>query len=323
MVGAVAARDVTGPARTADGMTYAIETEQLTRRFHSKRVLRGVDLRVETGSVYAFLGPNGAGKTTTIKVLMNLLEPSGGSSHVLGTPSPRLGPAQLQHIGYVSENQELPLWMTLRQLIDFCKPLYPTWDDTLCRQLVSQFDLPRKGRLRSFSRGMRMKAALVVSLAYRPKLLVLDEPFTGLDPLVRDELVEGMLAISGESDWTVFVCSHDLAEVENLASHVGFLREGKLLVSEERDALQERFREVEVTLAHAPPERLDWPKDWLHVRLTANVLRFVAREYDEPLTRAQVRNVLGETEDIRASRMSLREVFVVLARGGWSQELPA
>ena len=174
-------------------MNLAIETERLARSFGRKTVLRDVDLRVPTGSIYAFLGPNGAGKTTTIKVLLNLLEPSGGTAHVLGTRSTRLGPQHRQSIGYVSENQELPLWMTAEQLCAFCKPLYPTWDDELCERLLIQFALPRKSRLRSFSRGMRMKAALVVALAFRPKLLVLDEPFSGLDPVVRDELIEGIL----------------------------------------------------------------------------------------------------------------------------------
>src|SRR4051812_12855846 len=164
-----------------------IETKNLTRRFGRAEAVHGVNLVVPAGSVFALLGSNGAGKTTTIKMLVNLLRPSAGEARVLGVDSRKLGERELAQLGYVSENQQLPLWMTVRQFFDYCRPFYPTWDRALEKTLLARFDLPLGRKLAQLSRGMLMKAALLSSLAYRPKLLVLDEPFSGLDPLVRDE----------------------------------------------------------------------------------------------------------------------------------------
>ncbi len=179
-------------------MTIAIETVDLTRRFGRTEAVNGLNLRVPAGSIFALLGPNGAGKTTTLKVLMNLVRATRGSATVLGVDSRRLGPREFERIGYVSENQRLPEWMTPGQLFDYCRPFYPNWDNALQAKLESDLGLTSRAPLRTLSRGTRMKAALLASLAYRPDLVVLDEPFTGLDPLVRDELVRGLLEVAGE-----------------------------------------------------------------------------------------------------------------------------
>ena len=145
-------------------MNAIIETHQLTRRFGKTLAVRNLSLQVPEGSVFAFLGPNGAGKTTVIKMLMNMIRPTSGTARMLGTDSLRLGPAQLARIGYVSENQEMLEWMTVQQLIDYCRPMYPTWDQDLCRQLIRQFELPLNRKLKTFSRGMKVKASLLSSL---------------------------------------------------------------------------------------------------------------------------------------------------------------
>src|SRR5580658_1892841 len=219
----------------------AIETHNLSRSFAGTDALSGLDLALPAGKVAALLGPNGAGKTTTIKLLMNLLTPSAGYARVLGVDSRRLGPAEFAQIGYVSENQQLPLWMTVQGLLDYCRPFYPTWDRDLERSLISQFDLPLNRKLRQLSRGMLMKAALLSSMAYRPRLLVLDEPFSGLDPLVREEFVRGVLEASVSGDWTILISSHDIEEVERLADHVILLDRGRLNFSEPAESLQTRF----------------------------------------------------------------------------------
>ena len=184
-----------------------IETHQLTHRYGRTEAVHDLTLAVPAGSIFALLGPNGAGKTTTIKLLMNLLRPTRGSATVLGVDSKKLGERERAQIGYVSENQELPSWMTVRQLLDYCRPFYPTWDVALEKKLLTQFDLPPERKLKQLSRGMLMKAALLSSLAYRPKLLVLDEPFSGLDPVVRDDVVRGILETSEVGGWTVLVSS--------------------------------------------------------------------------------------------------------------------
>src|SRR4051812_35392150 len=145
-----------------------IETHTLSRRFGKMDAVHELNLTVPAGSIFALLGPNGAGKTTTIKVLMNLLPPTTGSASVLGVDSRKLGEREFAQIGYVSENQQMPLWMTVRQLLDYCRPFYPTWDRDLERTLLQRFELPEGRKLSQLSRGMLMKASLLSSLAYRP-----------------------------------------------------------------------------------------------------------------------------------------------------------
>ncbi len=238
-----------------------IRTEGLTKRFGKTEALTGVGLEVPAGAIYALVGANGAGKTTLIKLLMNILRPTAGSARVLGMDAQSLRGRALNRIGYVSENQEFPEWMTVEGMLAYLRPFYPTWDRALEGQLLQQFDLPAGRKLKQLSRGQRMKAAMASALAFRPSLLVLDEPFAGLDPLVRDELMEGLLDRAPET--TIFLSSHDLAEIESFSSHVGFLEQGRLLFSEEMGVLSERFREVTVTLDGSRPVVGNVPPSWL------------------------------------------------------------
>ncbi len=293
-------------------MKTIIETKNLTRRYGRTEALHGLDLAVPEGSVCALLGPNGAGKTTTLKVLMNLLEPTAGSAIVFGVDSRKLGEAERAQIGYVSENQELPLWMTVRQLLDYCRPFYPTWDRELEKTLLARFELPLERKLSQLSRGMTMKAALLSSLAYRPKLLVLDEPFSGLDPLVRDEFIKGVLEVSDTGAWTVLVSSHDIEEVERLADRVALLDNGKLRLNETTEELQRRFRRVEATeaVAGASPHA-----NWLDWERAGALTRFVETRFAGEESERAWRERLG-TDRVTAQPMSLREIFLSLARAG-------
>ena len=300
-----------------------IETQQLTRRYGRTEAVHELDLAVPTGSVFALLGPNGAGKTTTLKVLMNLLRPTAGSARVLGVDSQRLGERERAQIGYVSENQELPLWMTVRQLLDYCRPFYPTWDRALEGTLLKQFDLPVERKLKHLSRGMLMKAALLSSLAYRPKLLVLDEPFSGLDALVRDEFIKGVLEVSAHGEWTVLVSSHDIDEVDRLADRVAMLDAGRLQLHETTEALQGRFRRVEVTLGDREPAAAAPPETGWELERAGMVIRFVDTGYARERTEAECRARYPDAAVV-AKAMTLREIFMVLARHGRkSQEAAA
>jgi ABC-2 type transport system ATP-binding protein len=274
--------------------------------------LDGLDLQVPEGSIFGLVGPNGAGKTTAIKILMKLVRPSAGEAEMLGRDVRKLGPAQLAQIGYVSENQKPPDWMTVGYFMHYLRPFYPTWDDALASELIRQFDLPRDRKLRHLSHGMRMKAAMAAALAYRPRLIVLDEPFTGLDPLVRDELIEGLLPRT--EDTTVFISSHDLAEIESFASHIGFLDRGRLQFCEEMGSLAERFREVEVTVRDGEATARDWPATWLNAQRSAAVCRFVESRFEEERTMAEVRRVFGEALQVAINPMPLRAIFVALAK---------
>jgi ABC-2 type transport system ATP-binding protein len=295
-------------------MNQAIRTDGLAKKFRGVEALRDLNLAVPEGAVYALVGPNGAGKTTAIKILMNIFRATRGRAEVLGFDSTRLAGQKLASIGYVSENQDLPGWMRVRDFLAYLRPFYPSWDRSLEDELVRQFDLPVSRKLRHLSRGMRMKAALASALAYHPKLIVLDEPFTGLDPLVRDELIQGLLERAEEA--TIFVSSHDLAEIESFASHVGYLEQGRLIFSEELPKLVDRFREVELTYDAPPalPQKL--PKSWMQLGSSAGVIRFVETRFDPEQTIAQVRSVLGDPKDATFDPMSLRSIFLTMAKDG-------
>jgi ABC-2 type transport system ATP-binding protein len=295
-------------------MSQAIRTENLVKRFGKLEALNNLNLGVPEGSAYALVGPNGAGKTTAIKILMNIFGASSGYAEVLGTDAARLRGRGFASIGYVSENQQLPQWMRVGSLLAFLKPFYPTWDDRLAEELIRQFQLPPDRKLRHLSRGMRMKAALASALAYHPKLIVLDEPFTGLDPLVRDELVQSLLERAEES--TIFISSHDLGEIESFASHIGYLEQGRLRFSEELTSLAERFREVELTFDTPPPLPPKLPDTWMHLNSSAAVIRFIESRFAPEKTAAEVRSVLGEVRNMTFIPMSLRSIFLAMAKAG-------
>jgi len=293
-------------------MNCAIRTQKLSKNFRRVAALASMDAEVPEGAIYALVGPNGAGKTTTLKTLMNIWRPTHGRAEVLGVDSTRLSPRELARIGYVSENQEMPEWMTVEYLLAYLKPFYPTWDDTLCTDLVRRFDLPPRRKIRHLSRGMRMEAAFASSFAYRPELIILDEPFTGIDALVRDDLIEVLL--QGAQSATILLSSHDLGEIETFASHVGYLEHGRLRFSEEMASLVERFREVEVTFEAPPSLPAEWPEGWIQPDTSNAVLRFVDTRFDRERTTKEIRRLFGDVRDISFSPMSLRSIFVALAK---------
>ena len=287
-----------------------VEARGLTKKFGRLEAVEDLDLRVPEGSVFALIGSNGAGKTTVIRLLMNILRADRGQATVLGTPSNRLAPVDFQRIGYVSESQRLPERLSLAHYFEYLRSLYPAWDRALEEQLCAQFELPSARKIRHLSHGMRMKALLVGALAYRPQLLVLDEPLSGLDTLVRDEVVNGLLQQA--ADTTIFISSHELAEIESFTTHVAFMQSGRLLLQEGIEDLQARFREVHVTLSAVKDLPQPLPVGWLLPTREGHRLRFIASNYDGdgPLFQELVR-YFGAIK-MECEPMSLRAVATSL-----------
>jgi ABC-2 type transport system ATP-binding protein len=293
-------------------MSNILQTFDLSKRFRNTTVLDHLNLSVAEGSVYGLLGQNGAGETTAIKILMNIIQASDGRAEIFGRNSRRLSPEDFRQIGYVSENQEQPEWMTVEYFMRYLSGFYPTWDPTWANELLLQFDLPLDRKLRNLSRGMRMKVSLASSLAYRPRLLVLDEPFTGLDALVRDQLIQGLLeSIEGA---TVLISSHDLSEIESFSSHVGYLDNGRLLFSEEMDSLTARFREIEIT-REGPLQPLSaWPVNWVNAEHIGAVTRFVDTSFQASRSLSEVQQIFDGAKQVSVNPMPLRAIFVTLAK---------
>ena len=310
--------------------TPAIQTNALSKSYGKTIALQPTTLTVPAGSVFALVGHNGAGKTTLIKMLMNILPPTAGSSEVLGQPSASLTGAAFERIGYVSENQDLPTWMTVLQYLDYLAPFYPTWN---LGDLVTRLDLPLDRKLKHLSRGMLMKAALASVLAFSPQLIVMDEPFSGLDPLVRDELIEALIAHTRAIGATVLISSHDLAEIEAFATHIGFLHQGRFLFDEELSTLSARFREVTVTFAPTvTPSSVEGQPAmitsaaitlppapsaaWLLPEVIGNNVRFTHTQADTENIQAQVAAAFPSATAVQVLPMNLRSIFLALAKSG-------
>jgi ABC-2 type transport system ATP-binding protein len=229
-------------------MSNCVETRGLSMRFGKKEVLRGVDLDVRAGSVTALLGRNGIGKSTLLRILVGFHPPTSGSARVLGLDPAKEGPKVRGLVGYVPDRMELPKWMTIREHFRFLEPFYPSWDRGLESELLSRLQLDPDEKLATQSKGQRAKHALVAALAHRPQLLLLDEPFSGLDPVVRHEVLGAVMGHLREEGRTVLVVSHSMDDVERVADRLVFLDEGRVRLDMDLEEVQRRARRVAVTL---------------------------------------------------------------------------
>jgi ABC-2 type transport system ATP-binding protein len=289
-----------------------IRVENLWKAFGRHDALQGLTFDVRQGSALALIGANGAGKTTTIKVLMNIIEPTRGRTSMMGVDSRRLSPRELARIGYVSESQDLPAALTVGAYLDYLRPFYPEWDKDLESAIRRTLRLPADRRIGDLSHGMRMKMALACALPFRPRLLILDEPFSGLDPLVREEFMEELLPQAGEM--TVLISSHELGEIEGVATDVAYIEKGKLLFAEPMCDLADRFREVRVTLDCEALMPQQTPNGWLCIRTLGSVLTYVDSHFSEAGLGESVRSQLDGVQRIEAEPMTLRSIFTALAR---------
>ncbi len=289
-----------------------IETENLTKKFWRHDAVRGLNLSVPEGATLALIGANGAGKTTTLRLLVDILAPDKGTARVLGIDSRRLKPDDRLRIGYLAENQALPNRLSIAQYFDYLRSLYPSWDRSLEMHLREQFELPPERSLGKLSHGMRMKAMLIGVLAFRPKLLILDEPLSGLDPLVRDEVMSGLLAQAG--DTTILISSHELAEIEGCITHAAFMVRGKVIMHESMDCLGARFRGVIVTLAQQPLVS-GLPESWLNPQAEGLQLQFVDSAFvNDVRLQEQLQKQLGAIHHFESAPLSLREISKALMR---------
>ena len=208
-----------------------IAVSDLTRRFGARAVLSSVNLLIPCGGVYGLVGANGAGKTTLIRHILGLLRAEEGSVRVFGRDPVADPVGVLARIGYLSEENDLPGWMRVDELMRYSRAFYPGWDDAYAGELRTMFALDPSAKIRTLSKGQKARAGLVVALAYRPELLVLDEPSSGLDPIVRRDILGAVLRTIAEEGRTVLFSSHLLEEVEQVADHVTMIRQGKVVVS--------------------------------------------------------------------------------------------
>ncbi len=230
-----------------------IEMRGIKKDFGSKPVLQGLNLSVPAGQTFAFLGRNGAGKTTTIRMLLGLLKPDSGEVRVLGL-DPSTDPLAIRRrVGYVAEDQVMFGWMRVGQLLSFVAPFYPTWDAAWAKELSDRFELPLKTRVKHLSKGQGVRVALLLALAHRPKLVILDDPTLGLDPIMRKEFLRDLVTHMQGEQVSVFFSSHLLYEIEPVADSVVILDHGRVV----RQAATEDLRsQVKRLVAPADAEKI-------------------------------------------------------------------
>lgn len=277
-------------------------------------VLRGVSFSIEGGQVVGLLGRNGAGKTTLLRIAMGMIDPQQGSVTVLGL-DPREQPLAVKsRVGYVSEEQILPPYLRVDQVIALHKGLFPSWNDDLARSVIDRFSLPGRQKIKTLSKGQARQVALLCAVAHRPELLILDEPAGGLDPAARREFLETSIQLLNETGTTILFSSHYMTDVERLADRIVMIHDGKVLIDSELDELRESY-----SLALVPRngsvsrERLLSLDSCIGVRDRTDALHAVF-ELEPERVEALLQQELG-LEGSHCTRIALEEMFIELAGG--------
>ncbi|KYH33339.1 ABC transporter ATP-binding protein [Neomoorella mulderi] len=238
-------------------MIAALEVQNLKKSFPGF-TLGPLSLELPAGYIMGFIGPNGAGKSTTIKCLLNLFHPDDGEIRVYGLDSHRDELEIRQVVGYVAETHPYYQDMTVAWTAGFYARLYRHWDDGLCRRLLEKFNVPRDRKIKELSKGTRAKLSLALALAHHPRLLILDEPMAGLDPIARHDVLQEMLAFIQDETRAIFFSTHIMEDVEKVADYVAVLNEGRLLLCQEKDDLLADWKGLAF-----PASRLEELKPWL------------------------------------------------------------
>jgi ABC-2 type transport system ATP-binding protein len=222
----------------------AIEITHLAKNFRRNHVLNNVCLAVPQGQTFAFLGRNGEGKATTIRMMLGLLKPSQGEVNILGLDPQRDALEIRQRIGYLAEDQQMWGWMTVQQIIRFMAPFYPTWDHDLAAQYLDSFELPKAARINHLSKGQNARLGLLLALAHRPEMVILDDPTLGLDPIMRKQFLRDVVEHLQGSGVTVFFSSHLLYEIEAVADQVAILHQGRIIKQVHTEQLREKVKRL-------------------------------------------------------------------------------
>lgn len=227
-------------------MSYLLEIKNISKSFGDKIVLKDVTFNVRSGSIVGFIGDNGAGKSTTFKTVLGLISKDSGTVKVLGEENIHKNAKIKEKIGVVFDAMNLPAHLTIKQLNKVFKRLFDLWDQENFYRLVQSFSLPLDKKVHTFSRGMSMKLSVAVALSHNAKLLLLDEATGGLDPSSREELLEELKKFVRKSNGGILLSSHIMSDVEKIASHIVIIKDGEILLNEEKDKVFESYAIVDI-----------------------------------------------------------------------------
>ncbi|NPV29567.1 MAG: ABC transporter ATP-binding protein [Firmicutes bacterium] len=296
----------------------AIETRALTKLFDGKPAVDHLDLAVPEGSIFGLVGPNGAGKTTLIRMLMGILKPASGTGTILGRDITDSSGDVRQQVGYVAEVQHMYPSFRVEEILNFCARVYRNWDWKRCRTLLKAFELPAEKLVRALSKGMRTQLALVIALAIRPRLLILDEPAGGLDPVIRRHFMQLIVQEAASGNTTVFFSTHNLRDLERTADHVAVIMKGRLLFSKPLDELKSGARKIQVVFPEGLPEEIRNLPGVTRVEAQGKVYSLIVGEnFSKTLERVK----FFHPAYLELHDLDLEEIFIhTMAREGYSRE---
>jgi ABC-2 type transport system ATP-binding protein len=289
--------------------TLIIETAGLRKHYGAVEALRGLDLAVPAGSICGFLGRNGAGKTTTIKLLLGMARPTDGEARVFGLPAGDESTSVdiRRRTGFVSDEKDLYDYMDVAGMIRFTQMFYPRWRSDLAARYLRSFELPADRKVKSLSRGMRTKLALLLALCRGAELLMLDEPTSGLDPAMAEQVLQALVAHVASEGATVFFSSHQIAEVEQIADRIAIIDRGRAVLAGALDDVRAQFRRIQLVFDGEPPEIAPRAPGVVRVRRKGRVVSIVASAGAEAIV-DEVRG-LGATS-VEVEPVGLKDIFL-------------
>lgn len=286
-----------------------IETRGLQKSFDERPALAGLNLEVPAGSIFGFLGRNGAGKTTTIKLRLGMLRSDGGDARVFGLPTAdELSSIAIrQRLGYVSEEKDLYPYMTAEQIIRFTRGFFPKWRHDLEQRYLKMLDLPLNRPIFRLSKGMRSKLMLLLAISRGAELLILDEPTDGLDPVAVEDMLRELVALAATEGTTIFLSSHRLEEVEQIADRVCIIDRGVGVVTGSLDDLKTQYQRLRVVFGETLPAAIQWGEGADHVRQEGRTVEILAsRNFQHILN--QARSLPGAS--VERFPVTLKEIFM-------------
>ena len=304
--------------------TPAVEMHDVCRTFGTgKDLTLAVDhltLSVPRGSVYGLLGANGAGKTTSIRMMVSHLKPDSGEVRVLGEKPAEYTTDTRRRIAYISENMQVPRWMSIEDAVGFCKPLYPNWNEPLYRELLKTFDLKPDRRYEESSKGQRRAICIIIALCQEPEVLIMDEPASGLDTLARRHFLSELLKITCDENKTVLFSSHILGDIERTVDRVAIMMRGRMVLEGELDTLKERVRRLTF---RTETGKLDEPAAKLFHTLRSirdrNSLQWVVTDFEEEKL-IRLRESLPGAVAVEVEGFNLEELFMESIQSGRDED---
>lgn len=292
-------------------MTTAFALSGVTKRYENF-ALQDVDLSMPEGQVMGLVGVNGAGKTTLLRLLGGLALADAGTVEVLGYAMPAQQVAAKKELGFATEDMRLFKSQSLRWHMDFVRSIYLGWDETYAIELLRRFDLRAEQTVGGFSHGQRVKALLMLNFARRPRLLLLDEPTTGLDPVARDEVLQVLADVLRDEARSVLFSSHNTKDIEQIADTITFVHKGRLLASKDKEVFLDGWRRIVCQGSWTPPDNALWP-EIASTRQNGSILELKVRQFSDGL----LKRLQQQGVDVRSAEpMSLEDIFVTTVRAG-------